>query len=275
MQMNPRLLIPAAIMILALGGYSAPVLSQPAASPPPEKSVTSETTDSSIGKYGAMLHKERQALERQADRHIASVEKLYDRALYLIGVVSAIALGLFYWQFGKTRKELRDEIKDMMKGFARELVDQEAVELKSRLRSLKREVDDLNVYKSRKVVWATYQDGRRIEPIIRALNAFGITNIDCLEVDSPDVISLDNPDLVILSFDGTDKGRTFLCGVIKQIERSSPPIPLLIFTYNYGGPEIRLGTDDFKILKGFDWYLPANVPATLISHTTALLRRTS
>lgn len=282
MRLNQKFTVPATILTLALWVHPVPGLSETAKTPPPEKPIVVETTEStSLEKYGVILREERQALERQADRHVSSMEKLYDRGLYVIGAVLAIAVAvgtfamvLFSWKFGKSEKELRNEIKSMMKGYAKESVDQEAEELKKRLRSIKDEVDDLNAYKSRKVVWVTYQDSRQVKPIIRVLHAFGITNINHLEVGSPDEITIDSPDLVILSFDKTDKGRSFLRGLVTRIRHARPPIPLLIFTYNYGGQEIRLGTEDFEILKGFDWYLPANVPATLISQTTALLRRT-
>lgn len=286
MHVRQKVTILATIIALVCLFSFLPVRAEPESVSPvplPEKTVPAETKENFYQKYGSILRDERLILEKQADRQIAGIERIYDRGLYLFGAILGmiatillIALGIFYWQFGRTRKELREEIRDMMKGYAKESVDQEAEELKRRLRLLRNEVDDINSYRSRSIVWVTYTNHKAIEPTISALQSFHISNIFRAEIHGADELELHGPgypDLVILSFDGTDLGRQVLKKIVDQIKSAHAPIPLLIFTYNFGRQEIRLSQADFAILQGFDWYLPANVPATLISQTTSLLRR--
>jgi len=220
------------------------------------------------------LRDERKILERQAERHVDSMEFLYSLAMALFASLLAVGAGLVVFQFGKTKKEIRDEMKEHLKKEAEAAVEKEAAELRRRHQSLKNEVDDLIAYKSRKVLWVGLSaEKERIQRIVTVMKAFGITNIEHIQGEEPDLVNRKRPDLVILSFDGTDSTRSLLRWIVDETVSERPVIPLLIFTYGQNSEQHRLGPDEFEILKGCDWYLPANVPATLITQTKVLLSR--
>jgi hypothetical protein len=153
-------------------------------------------------------------------------------------------------------------------------VEQEASRLKHRLQMLNEEVDDLTAYRSRKVLGVTpLREDDRIEPFISVFRAFSVSQAERINAETPNVVRERNPDLAILSFDATEGARSLLQWLVSELKTASPRIPLLIFTYSFGSEEIRLGKEEFGILKGFEWYLPANVPATLIAQAISLLKR--
>jgi hypothetical protein len=221
-----------------------------------------------------VLGEERKTLERQAQRHVESMEDLYNRALNLFMAFVVVGIGLFWYVFGKTKEEMRTEIQNQIKRAASTAVEDEVSELRHRQQMLKDDVDDLTAYKFRTLIWVAPPDeDKRIEPFIRVLRTFGISRVERIREETPNIVNQRNPDLVILSFNGTEQARSLLSWLVSEIKEADPSIPLLIFTYSFGSQETRLGNDDWEILKGFDWYLPANVPATLIAQTISLLKR--
>src|SRR5438552_2439078 len=87
--------------------------------------------------YQAALTREREMLERQADRHFSAVNNALDRATSLfVWIVSAAVfvmaalVGIFLWLFGKTLKEFQDTVKERFETLTRETVEAEAENLR-------------------------------------------------------------------------------------------------------------------------------------------------
>jgi len=111
-----------------------------------------------------------------------------------------------------------------------------------------------------------------VQPELDALHSAGLQNIHIIAPTEAAGLELGEPDLVIFSYDGTEEGRKRLERIVALLKGNSPPVSLLIYTYNPKGPEIRLQASEKKILESFLWYLPVNFPTTLVAQTQLLVR---
>lgn len=221
----------------------------------------------------ATLNDERQLLEKQADRNFASIENLINRAIWVFGTILTAAVGSFLWLFGRSRKDFEDNIRKQIELEAHRIVENEADSLRQRYRDLKNQVDELSAYKQRPVVWVFSRDEVKAQTELDALRMSGIENIQIVAPAPGESFELGEPDLVILSYDGTEEGIKRLKVIVERLKAETPPVSLLIYTYNPKGEEIRIRDDERAILKGFDWYVPVNFPSQLLAQSQLLLRR--
>jgi hypothetical protein len=230
------------------------------------------------------LSEDRQILERQADRQYDGIEKLADRniaavdslitkAAALLSVIVTMAGGLFIWMVGSSRKELREDIRQQLEKDAERIIAEEKEQFRSRFQELQLQIDNLTAYKTRQVTWVSKPDEAEGETIENALYAAGVENLNTVTPQAGEIFELGEPDLVVLSFNGTDEARRKLRVIVDKLKSVSPPIPLLIFTFNAGANEVRLDQHDREILKGFNWWIPVNFPAQLLAQTQLLIRR--
>jgi len=68
---------------------------------------SSLTSTVSLQEYREILQNERKLLEDQSDKYYARIDTLINRTVSVLGIFGAIGLGLFIWQFGKTRRDER------------------------------------------------------------------------------------------------------------------------------------------------------------------------
>ncbi|HMX29387.1 MAG TPA: hypothetical protein PLD20_31470 [Blastocatellia bacterium] len=231
--------------------------SEPTDSPP-----ASENKSADSGKtipwqeYKDALKEERELLEKQAEKHYTALEKLYDTAIKIFGgiLLATLLVGGFF--FGKTLAEV--------KNFARGQT--EAI-LRSQLEAEVRK--ELNAaLKARKVLWVFSGDDVTATHEITYLKQVGLE--DVAPITDLAQFSPAQAGLVIFSYDKSQSGKNKLKTIVEQLH---PPLFLIIYTYNPNGTEVRLEDAERGILKGFDRYVPANFPATLVGHAKTLVLR--
>ncbi|CAM4130968.1 hypothetical protein [Roseateles saccharophilus] len=234
-----------------------------------------------LDRWRKMISDDRALLERQADRQYGGLEKLFDKALWVLGVLISVAFGFLFWFFGKSKNEAKAVVKEMFEERVREAVDAEAQRLREQYQALRTEVDDLASFKSRRVVWvagagALAADDKLQASIDRALSVMrgaGISNISQISPAQGDAFQVGDPDLVVLSFDGSEEARALLTSLVHQLQPKAPPVPLLIYSFVPGTLPAKLDEADIASLESFDWYVPVNFPAQLVAQVQVLLRR--
>jgi hypothetical protein len=261
--------------VSAAGGQS------PTSTPSPEPSPTPNSI--SLQDYRGILENERKLLDEQSEKYYARIDSLMNRIIWGIGLIGVAALGLIGWRFGKTRKELEGIVHEQVKNQATSLVDADmkalraSVEsdvnaLRSSIKELEAGVARLQAYQNQMVVWVFSGPEPDAQAELDALRATGLENIYLVTPANDETFDIGEADLVILSFDGTDEGRRRLGIIVNALRDKTPPVSLVIYTYNPGGPEIRLQDAERTILGDFRWYVPVNFPTTLVAQTQLLIR---
>jgi hypothetical protein len=251
----------------------------------PQAAPTSTPDSTSLREYREILQNERKLLEDQSEKYYARIDKLIDRTLWAMGIVVVIAIGLFFWWFGKTRNEMKAFVDEQFERQVALHVESDMSALRASLQSLITQVEELQAFQKQSVVWVfsgpvtsveSEQEGTGMSvdsmPELEALQAAGLHNIQIHTPTNASELNVGDPDLVIFSYDGTEEGRKRLEKIVTILKGKSPPVSLLIYTYNPNGPEIRLQDAERKILEGFLWYLPVNFPTTLVAQTQLLVR---
>lgn len=85
-------------------------------------------------------------------------------------------------------------------------------------------------------------------------------------------LNLGRCDLVILSFNGSTEASVRLKLTIEELARRPAPVPLLVYTFNRAGKEVKLDDAAYDILKRYPWGMPVNYPFTLLSYVQSLMR---
>jgi hypothetical protein len=267
---------------LAASAATSPRPSKQGDTAPPPKADPTEVRApvATFDEYRKALGEERQILERQADRQIASVNALFDRATssfesivkFGAGVIT-VAIAVFVYFFGKSSRELVKVIQGRFEALAHKVVDAEADRLRLRYQDLQSQVDELSAYKNAEVVWVMQQGGDRFEEEQIALRSAGVSNLNVVAPAAGEPFSVGTANLCILSFDGTDEGRRILGVIVEQLKTRSPPVPLLIYTFSREAKQTNLDKAELAILSGFLWFIPVNFPAQLLAQTQVLNRR--
>lgn len=217
---------------------------------------------------------EREILERQADRQMASIQSLAQLTLVFFGAAAAIAGIMWRYFLGSSKQELRDSLHaTATKQFA-ELIEKEAAPVRQRLSEIQEEIDALQAYLRRPVTWIT-GDGQEADPeVLSALHAGGLTSINVVSPQLGTPFAIGTPDLVVLCYDGSPEASRRLALTVDVLRHRTPPVPIVVHTFSAGGPAATITAEDERLLAGYRWYVPTNVPLQLIAQTFALLRRT-
>jgi hypothetical protein len=239
-----------------------------AASAPPSDATGAD----SRGAAAEELRFDRELLERQADRHVASIEALFNRATWALGGILSVAAALLLWLFGSSRKELQRSLAQTMREKAEEVVESEGKALRRRYQGLQDQVEAFLDYRNRPITWIARDEDTASPDVLDRLHAAGLQNINLVtpEVNRP--FEVGTPDLLIISYDGSNEAFRRLEIAVRAGSDLSPPFPLLIYTFNHGGPELRLGEREMALLGEYRWYLPVNFPVQLVSQVSSFLR---
>ncbi|HLG15757.1 MAG TPA: hypothetical protein VJH03_14820 [Blastocatellia bacterium] len=244
----------------------------------------------SVQEYRGILEHERKLLEDQSEKYYARIDKLIDRTLWVLGIIGtaitlllAVASYLFVSQFGKTRKELKTFVDEhfekqvaslittdmnSLKGF----VESEVIVLRTSIENVRAGVESLQAFQNQSVVWVLSKTEKEVQEELDALHSTGLRKIQTVTPTKVEELELGEPDLVIFSYDGSEEGRKRLERIVAILKEQSPPVPLLIYTYNPNGNDVRLTDTERDILKDFRWWQPVNFPVTLIAQAQVLVR---
>jgi len=239
----------------------------------PAEEATATIEHKLIQESRAALNEERQLLEKQADRHFSHLDNFVNRVIYGLGILAVVAGGLLFWAFGRTRNEMQKTIHELFEREAKSLIEQEADQLRQRYQELKAQVDDLSAYRERSVTWVFPGETISGQIELEALYSMGLRKIQTMTPAPKEMIDIGTPDLVIFTYDGTDEGRRLLNLIVQKLKNETPPVFLIIYTYNPSGTEVRINKEERDILAGFHWYVPANFPSQLVLQTQLLIRR--
>jgi len=236
------------------------VIAQPSKPAEPQPASGKKTADSEKTipwqDYKDALKDERELLEKQAEKHFSALEKLYDTAIKIFGGILAAALLIGGFFFGKTLIEVKNFAREQTQAIVRSQLE---AEIRKELHA---------ALKARKVLWVFSGADVTAKREITYLKQVGLEDVDPitdLAQFAPAQVGL-----VVFSYDKSPQGKERLKAIV---ERLAPPIFLIIYTYNPNGAEVRLEDAEREILKGFDRYVPANFPATLVGHAKTLVLR--
>jgi len=269
-----RALLCLLVLCVALCSAAAAQTAQP--SPQTNANETSSPgslSAPSLREYREILKEERQLLEAQSEKHYARIDKLIDRTTYGLGLIAIAALSILGWGFGKTRSELRNLVHEQFEKLTSSLIQSEIDDLRGTVQEMKKEIEELRAFQKQSVVWVYFGNEIKFQRELDALHATGIHEIQCLTPVNGEDFEIGEPDLVIFSYDGSEECVKRLSKIVEALKQQSPPVTLLIYTYNPEGPELRLKEAEMKILKDFLWFVPVNVPSTLIAQTQLLIRK--
>jgi hypothetical protein len=265
------------LLFLAICFFSVAAYAQ-SSSPSPVASPNSI----SLKDYREILENERKLLNDESEKYYNRIDSLINRTTWAIGAIGVFAVAVMGFLIGKTRKELQELVKEQVKlqtaafietemTSLRSSVESEAATLRTSIQEIQAEVNSLRAFQNQLIVWVFAGTEMDAQPEMDALRQTGLSNISVLTPGEEEGFELGEPDLVILSFDGTDEGRRRLQIIVAALREKSPPVSLLIYTYN-PNMEVRLQEADWAILEGFRWFLPVNFPTTLISQAQTLVR---
>jgi hypothetical protein len=257
-----------------------PATSSPSPSQDPERATA-------LREYREVLEKERKILEDQSREYYTRVEKFAYLSLAALGFGFTGVILFFKWMFGQTRTEIISQLKlelqssvlssakDELERFKREKIEP----LNAEYQRLQEQLEIINSFGSRQVIWLLRENMPRPEGEIVALHSVGLTRVMTAapKEDSEAEIkeALKKADLAIITFDGSAESRTLLRNASTALKFRQPPISLLIYTYGFylENRPVQLCSDDLEYLKDLSSFAPANFPATLISQAQSLLTR--
>ncbi len=250
--------------------------------------VYAEQSEKDLDRYREILQTERKLLDEQSERYFSRIDNLLNRTLWVMGVIGAVSLGLFWFVFGKSRNDLRQFVNEQFEAEIANSVKSELAELKGSLeiehntitdsiRNLGVRVEELESYQNRQIVWIfpnidpEYIE-QRSQAVLEALGSRGFKNIRTVAPAKVADLDLGDPDIVIFSYDRTSEAQALLSTTISILGDMSPPISLLIYTYSPDGSDFSLDTNGLEIIRRYFWSVPVNFPATLVAQTQLLIR---
>lgn len=247
----------------------AGVCAQPSPSPTPAPAEGDKTIP--WRDYHEALKTERELLEKQAERNFSGLQIMLTVGGTILGGLLVVTLALGGFFYGKTLLEVKASVRDQIEKAFRVQVEQEVEQALGNIRTT---IDELTAFKTRQVLWVFSGDkSESAEREIQALQTIGLEKIQLLAPAIGSNVELGNPDLVVFSFDGSDEARRRLKLIVDALKLKRPPVFLLLYTYAANGPEVRIGSQERDILNGFDWFLPANFPATVVANAQLLIRK--
>lgn len=244
------------------------------------------------------ISEERQFLVGQLDRHLSQfnssadiTQKSLDRTIQfftlVVGAMVAMGVGLLYFLFGKSLKEINKELSSRSEQLYRDAVNSFDVKIEKamgdkiakteiRIDNVNSVLDDFSAYKQRRFAWVLIDRDVSIDVELGVLEREGIREIHSVFVDKKSTSLLPDCDVVIFSHDGSESAIKVLGAIVSQISersvgRDSRPVFLIIYTFINGKP-IRLEPHQMEPLQDFRWYQLASFPMTLITVAKNLIR---
>jgi len=255
--------------------FVSPFLSQAQIIAAESQPISQHFVDVEAGGPKSTLREERESLERQADRQFNHLCSLVNVAMWALGVIAAAFIGLSVFFWGRTKKDIESSVKELFEKEARELIHENADQLRNYVSEIKHQVDDVNSYKDSSILWIFTGEQIGNEREVEELYSSGLKNIYTLTPALGADFAIGEPDLVIFSYTNTDESRRIMASIVDQIKTYKSPIHFIIYTFRPDA-EQRLSDADFQSLQGYTWFIIANLPSSLIAYVKALLanRRT-
>jgi hypothetical protein len=232
------------------------------------------------------LKEQRELLQKQADTNYVHFEKTVERVIWGFGVVGAVIFALIIFFIGSTRRELRNTVRELFQEHGKQQIDEQAAAMRGNIEELQSELARITAYRDQNIVWVfdpditTVPEGQESTKrwilaarVVEALRSMGLQRIQLLTPQAREPVDIGTPDLVILSYSPGPGSPEFLKALVEKLKTFSPPVFLIIDTYNPTGQQIRLLEPELAALAGFDWYVPVNFPSQLIAQTHLLVRR--
>lgn len=216
---------------------------------------------------------EREALERQADRQMQGVQDLFQLSLTALGIIVTAGGLLAGWFLWSTRRELSETIEKTINSQVETLVASQAGAVRDRLRAIEEDLERLAGANARSIVWVTRNDTEAGGDVVAALRASGVSAISAVVPAVGEPFDTGSPDLVIVSYDADAESSRRLQVVLGQLQGRSPPVPLIVYTFNPAGAPYRIDGPDAETLSRYVWYVPTNFPLQLLAQVLSLMRR--
>lgn len=245
------------------GGQSAPA----GKSTQPEK-VATGASEIPLKSYQEVLANERKVLQEDSEKYYNRVDNLVNQAKWFFGIVGFILVGLAGITLGKTLKEVRESLKAKLEEAGITQMQKELRFVIDENQKLKQEIDSITAYQRRHIKWL-YAAGCTV-PDRSRLVAVGLQNITPVPVEKSVPFDLADADLVILSYEGDEKGlgKDLFTRVLNIFIQERLQTPLVVYTLkNY-----KLNNDEFGTLSQVELAVPANTQATLVGYVESLLR---
>ncbi len=229
----------------------------------PETNATPQTALAAepaapLKEYREILQQERKLLEEQSEKYYARIDKLIDRTTYGLGLLVLVALALFWWVFGKTRKDLESAIRADLEKDIRDSLQKDLDRIQAEVAALR---------DSRRVCWAYNSDTTDVERYARRLQAAGLKQISLYKETSGKILNLSQFDLIILSYDGTERMQQKLKEVVNDLNAEPEKTPILIHT-----PTATLSDEEIKMLEQYQAYSLAKVALVFYDRALSLSR---
>lgn len=227
-------------------------------SDPTEDKQTASEPVVPLKDYREVLQQERKLLEDQSEKYYARIDKLIDRTTYGLGILVIFALALFWWVFGKTKKDLVIEIRAELEKDIR-------LSLQKDLERIQAEVAELR--DSRRASWIFNPGTTNVEKDAKRLRASGLKNITLYPETVGKILNLAQYDLVILSYDGSEEMSRKLNEVVGILDLELDKTPLLIHT-----PNATISDEEIKLLDDYQAYSLAKVTMVFYDRALSLSR---
>jgi hypothetical protein len=219
----------------------------------------------------ARFKEDREILERQADRQYSQLKDTFTWTVSALGLLITLAGGLFFFFFGKTRRELREMFDGILKKEVETLVTRDIEPVRERISQLQGGVDLLMSYRDRRVVWVA-DPNEKTDDTLEAFSSVGLTRIEVSTPADEQDINLGDSDLVVMSFDGSDRAKKLLKAVATKVKQLNGPVHLVVYTFGDGSKAIRLGDPEMAVLSELKWFSMTNFPSTMIAQVVSLVR---
>ena len=251
-----------------------------AQSPPVQPAPSSASNKSASSEVHEVVRYEREVLERQSDRQVASVLKVVDVTLWAIGILAVVVLGVGGFFVGRTMKEIRQTANSVVTKRLGQVLSESTAAItaatesyKDRIASMEQELAGLLSYRNSNVVWVVGDEGEAGGDVVQELRARGLENLNILVPINNVEFDIGFPDVVILSYDASQAATARLDSLLTVVGALQRRVPIIVYTFdNATGRSVRLNQADEPKLAAYRWFVPANFPVQLIAQVFALLR---
>lgn len=231
--------------------------------------VNPPAAELSLSEIQQVVRDERQALERQAERQTEAIASIAQAGAWMLSLVLAAVVGLFFWMFGTTRRELRNSIREIAKAQLHDIVDSQAEIVRSHVRRIEEELRSLRGTRS-SITWVVAREQDANTALVAQLQSRNI-DVNAVVPQAGQPFEIGEPELVIVSYDPTENGTGRLGEVVDKLKERAPPVPIVVYTFDPSRGTNRLLPAHETLLAAYTWYVPANFPLQLVAHVTSLL----